>query len=206
MISESRSVLWRRTGLHVACRTPTYTMRDAHRVFCNALVYWPKRFVKEMTTQPTRMLENDVMPKVLVLVAGDSDSSKSLAESVRDGAAEVRFTEVDVRRVTSREATDLRDYDGIVVVGSGRDVSPALASLIEPGDLTDATAFRNTVLASAGFDGGAILERLARLGGIIVAERPSDLAPDARAVLVGTRVAKVAGWVRHALSHEHGHR
>jgi hypothetical protein len=38
-----------------------------------------------------------------------------------------------------------------------------------------------------------------------VAERPSDLAPEARARLVGKRVAKVAGWVRHALSHEHQH-
>ena len=143
------------------------------------------------------------MPKVLILVAGDSDSSKSLAESVREGAAAVRFTEVDVRAVASREPEDLRDYDGIVVVGSGRDVSPALAALIEPGDLADANAFSNTVLASAGFDDGVLLERLARLGGIIVAERASELAPDARASLLGTRVAKVAEWVRHALSHEH---
>lgn len=143
------------------------------------------------------------MPKVLILVAGDGDSSKSLAESVRDGAAAVRFTEVDVRAAESREAADLRDYDAIVVVGSGRDVSPALATLIELGALGDANAFTNTVLASAGFDDGVMLDRLARLGGIIVAERASELAPDARAKLVGTRVAKVAEWVRHALSHEH---
>ena len=78
---------------------PNTNVHDARRasLVCNALVYWPRRFVKEMTAQVTRMLENDVMPKVLVLVAGDSDSSKSLAESVRDGAAAVRFTEVDVR-------------------------------------------------------------------------------------------------------------
>jgi len=53
MISESRSVFWPRMGLHVACRTPTYTMRVAHRLFCNALVYWHRRFVKEMTAQYT---------------------------------------------------------------------------------------------------------------------------------------------------------
>ncbi len=81
------------------------------------------------------------MPKVLVLVVGDSDSSKSIAQSVREGAASVRFTEVDIRAVESYDAADLRDYDGIVVVGSGRNVSPAFATLIASGDLTDANAF-----------------------------------------------------------------
>jgi len=41
------------------------------------------------------------MPKVLVLVADDSDSAKPLAACVGDGAREVRFTEVDVRAVES---------------------------------------------------------------------------------------------------------
>ena len=149
--------------------------------------------------------ELEVMPKVLVLVAGDSDSSKSIAQSVREGAVAVRFTEVDIRPTESYDAADLRDYDGIVVVGSGRNVSPAFATLIASGDVTDANAFTNTVMASAGFDDGAILDRLASLGGIIVAERPSGLAADARAKLIGARVAKVAEWVRHALSHEHAH-
>ncbi len=143
------------------------------------------------------------MPKVLILVAGDGDSSKSIARSVREGAAAVRFTEVDIRAAESFDAADLPGYDGIVVVGSGRDASPAFATLIASGDLTDGNAFANTVMASAGFDDGAILERLASFGGIIVAERPSELRADARAKLVGTRVAKVAEWVRHALSHEH---
>ena len=147
--------------------------------------------------------ELEVMPKVLVLVAGDSDSSKSIAQSVREGAAAVRFTEVDIRAAESYDAADLRDYDGIVVVGSGRDAMPAFASLIASDDLSDANAFTNTVMASAGFDDGAILDRLASLGGIIVAERPGGLAADARAKLIGARVAKVAEWVRHALSHEH---
>jgi len=145
----------------------------------------------------------EVMPKVLVLVANDSDSSKSIAQSVREGAAAVRFTEVDIRATESYDAADLRDYDGIVVVGSGREVSPAFATLFSSGDLTDGNAFANTVMASAGFDDGVFLERLASFGGIIVADRPSELTPDARAKLVGTRVAKVAEWVRHALSHEH---
>jgi len=146
----------------------------------------------------------EVMPKVLVLVANDSDSSKSIAQSVREGAAAVRFTEVDIRAAESYyDAADLREYDGIVVVGSGREVSPAFATLFASGDLTDGNAFANTVMASAGFDDGVFLERLASFGGIIVADRPSELTPDARAKLVGTRVAKVAEWVRHALSHEH---
>jgi len=146
----------------------------------------------------------EVMPKVLVLVANDSDSSKSIAQSVREGAAAVRFTEVDIRAAESYyDAADLREYDGIVVVGSGREVSPAFATLFASGDLTDGNAFANTVMASAGFDDGVFLERLASFGGIIVAERPSELTAAARAKLVGTRVAKVAEWVRHALSHEH---
>ena len=32
---------------------------DSTSLVCNALVYWPRRFVKEMTAQLTRMLEND---------------------------------------------------------------------------------------------------------------------------------------------------
>ena len=103
-------------------------------------------------------------------VAGDSDSSKSLAESVRDGAAAVRFTEVDVRAVgIAANAADLRDYDGIVVVGSGREVSPALAS-VDRAASTWPTRPRsaNTVFGLGGIRRRRILERLARLGGIIV--------------------------------------
>ena len=200
MISESRSVFWPRMGLHVACRTPTYTMHVAHRFVCNALVYRHERFVKKMTAQYTRMLENDVMPKVLILVVGDSESSKALAKCVGDGAAAVRFTEVDIRAVESRAGGDFSDYDGIVVASAEGGVSSALARLVDASESSD---FANTVIASAVFDDGGVLEQLARLGGIIVAERPSDLAPEARARLVGKRVAKVTGWVRHALSHDH---
>jgi hypothetical protein len=192
-------------GLHVACRTPTYTVRVAHRLFCNALVYRPRRFVKTMTPQLTRMLEKSVMPKVLVLVTGDNDQSKFLADCVGDGARAVRFTEVDVRRLASDEPAQLREYDGVVFVGPNGELGPALTRLLDACESADASEFATTIFASAGFEGGSVLERIARLGGIIVAERPSELAPEARAKLVGKRVGKVAEWVRHALSHEHGH-
>lgn len=158
-----------------------------------------------MTLQLTRMLETDVMPKVLILVASEGDLSTSLARCASDGAKAVRFTEVDVRAVAGRELETLRDYDGIVIAGSGRELSPALTSLLDACESGDASQFANTVFAPLGFDGTAVFERIVRLGGIIVADGRGDLAPDARATLVGKRVAKVAEWVRHALSHEHGH-
>ena len=84
-------------------------------------------------------------------------------------------------------------------------ISSEIADLIE--GMNNAQILKlagtNMMLARFRFDDGAILERLASFGGIIVAERPSEFTADARAKLVGTRVAKVAEWVRHALSHEH---
>ena len=190
-------------GLHVACRTPTYTMRAAHRVFCNALVYWLRRFVKEMTAQYTRMLENDVMPKVLVLVADVSDAAKQLASCVGDGARAVRFTEVEIRAVDSLDVDALRDYSGVAIVGTGRSLS--LTNLLDACEEAAASDFANTVFASVGSDGDVALERIARLGGIIVTERETELSAEERAKHLGKRVAKVAEWVRHALSHEHAH-
>jgi len=158
-----------------------------------------------MTLQLTRMLENDVMPKVLILVSSEGDLSTNLARCASDGAKAVRFTEVDVHAVAGRDPEALRDYDGIVIVGSGRDLSPALTSLLDACESGDASQFANTVFAPVGFDSIAAVEGIARLGGIIVADGRGDLAPEERATVVGKRVAKVAEWVRHALSHEHGH-
>jgi hypothetical protein len=159
-----------------------------------------------MTPQLTRTLENDVMPKVLILLAGESEQSKFLSACAGDGAKAVRFTEVDIRAVAGCEPTDLRDYDGIIAVGSDGALSPALITLVDACESDERSDFANTVFGAAGFDNAAAaIERLARLGGIVVAERKSGLSVEAHAKLSGKRVAKLVEWVRHALSHEHSH-
>jgi len=145
------------------------------------------------------------MPKVLVLVADDSDAAKLLATCVGDGARAVRFTEVDVRTVDSLDVEALRDYTGVAIVGTAPRLSLSLTHLLDACESSAASDFANTVFASVGYDGDHALERIARLGGIIVSERQSDLTPEERAKRGGRRVAKVAEWVRHALSHEHAH-
>ena len=145
------------------------------------------------------------MPKVLVLVADDSDAAKLLATCVGDGARAVRFTEVDVRATDSLDVEALLDYMGVAIVGTAPRPSVSLANLLDACESSAASDFANTVFASVGFDGDVALERIARLGGIIVTERRSELTPEERAKRVGGRVAKVAEWVRHALSHEHAH-
>ena len=151
------------------------------------------------------MLENDVMPKVLVLVADDSDATKLLATCVAEGARAVRFTEVDVRAAESLDVEALRECTGVAIVGTTQGLSLSLAKLLDACESEATSDFANTVFASVGVDGDLALERIARLGGIVVTERESDLTPDERAKHVGRRVAKVAEWVRHALSHEHAH-
>ena len=49
-----------RPRMRAARRMPSTDAHDARHasLVFNALVYWPRRFVKEMTAQPTRMLEN----------------------------------------------------------------------------------------------------------------------------------------------------
>jgi hypothetical protein len=158
-----------------------------------------------MTAQLTRTLENDDMPKVLILFAGDDGAAAPLAKDVGAAAKAVRFTEVDIRAVADQTAEGLQDYDGVVIVGSGDELPPSLAALLDACERSGAPGFENTVLASVGFANAAILERVARLGGIVVTGRRRGLDSRAHAVLVGTRAAKVAGWVRHALSHEHAH-
>ena len=143
------------------------------------------------------------MPKVLVLVSDDSDAAMLLATCVGDGARAVRFTEVDVRATESLDVEALRDYTGVAIVGTAPRLSLSLTKLLDACESAGASGFANTVFASVGFDGDVALERIARLGGIIVTERQSELTQEERAKGVGRRVAKVAEWVRHALSHEH---
>ena len=158
------------------------------------------------------------MPKLIVLIYGAEGPAATLGESAMEGATSVRFTEVDVRVGSAHEPTTgrhykvldaparLRDYAGVVIAApSVGDVPSELDALLTTLERLEAPdAFTNTVFAVLGGENTVLLGRVARLGGIIVAEPRGIDDPEARARATGKRVARVVEWVRHALSHEHG--
>ena len=161
------------------------------------------------------MLENYVMPKVLVLFDSADQRAERLAELTAEGAKRVRFTEVDIRavgaeasavgakrkRLESNEVVD--QYDGVVFVGSDREPAAAIEALLAAHSPSNLGEFVNRVFAAVSQTNTS--QQLAVLGGIIVGT-PSGLHDlETNAGKTGERVAKVAEWVRHALSHEHGH-
>jgi hypothetical protein len=174
-------------------------------------------------------VESGIMPKVLVLFFGDDESS-ALADSAASGAKAVRFTEVDVRAASSTSARhkplgdDQRfaNYDGVLLVSAERELAPAsiatLSAQLDEGSNAShdagnahASNVSNVVIGALGSN-GALLEWAARSGGILVTQPASPnstdvIAADANAAAraLGARVAKVAGWVRHALGHEAEH-
>jgi hypothetical protein len=149
----------------------------------------------------------------LVLVLGREPSSSSVADAVVAGAKRVRFTEVTTRAAepsVSRyrpleDDADLASFDGLVVVAPDDSTTPvALPTAVER--LAGTTSATNTVIAQVG-GGSRTASQLLALGAIMVSARGATA--DETAGAVGERVAKVAGWVRHALGHEaehaHGH-
>ena len=164
------------------------------------------------------------MPKLIVLFYGAESPASSLAEAAAHGAGHVRFTEVDLRAGGAHEAgtekryprlssaSSLADYAGVLiacpVAGEIPDDLDRLLAELER--LPDRT-FLNTVFGVSGGENTVLLGRVARLGGIIVAEPRGAADPEARARALGERVAKVVSWVRHSLGHEgegahaHGH-
>jgi hypothetical protein len=175
------------------------------------------------------MSEMDFMPKLIVLFHAGDGVAATLAENAAAGARGVRFSEVDLRVVGNAtadahqsvgqrqrrlDASDqLRDYDGVIVACSASDGSPKeLDRLLEDLGRAPANQFVNTVFALIGPEQTTLLARVARLGAIVVSASPGINDPEARATATGARVAKVVGWVRHALGHEqhdqhhhHGH-
>jgi hypothetical protein len=153
-------------------------------------------------------LERDAMPKVIVLYAATDSTAASIAAAAAAGASEIRFTEVDVRAVggtsgreTLESASQLAAYDGVLLALSGSELPSEVAAAVA--ELASAGQLPNMVLGVTG-TGAKALESTARVGGIIVAEPGGADAAD-RARRLGARVAKVVGWVRHALSHEAEH-
>jgi hypothetical protein len=154
------------------------------------------------------------MPKLLVLAAG-AERADAVADAVAQGARAVRFTEVDLRRVPSagpdKESPEagpaksrtldadekLTEYDALVLVGDADGVQ-ALAGVVDGQerltDLVGAFVAAEEVPAAGRWSLG---DALARRGVILLSGSDDPAA-------VGSRAAKVAGWVRHAKGHEHG--
>ncbi|HEY9229429.1 MAG TPA: hypothetical protein VIP11_22460 [Gemmatimonadaceae bacterium] len=159
------------------------------------------------------------MPKLVVLFFGAESPASTLAEAAAEGAAGVRFSEVDVRAGASHQPSatrrhrvlespkELLDYAGVVLSAPAAGEIPAEldAFLGELERVESHEAFAHTVFAVVGGENTVLMGRVARLGGIIVTEPPKIEDPETRARETGKRVAKVVGWIRHALSHEHHH-
>jgi hypothetical protein len=153
------------------------------------------------------------MPKTLVLLLSDHPAVAASARRVADGARQVRFAEVDVRRFADTPGPlSAADYDALVlgVEADGAPVDAALHAFAAAHALTHMVGAAFT----AGDDGArddavcwAALRALAAHGLLLVPPIAADPAGDTdeAARRLGHRVATVAGWVRHARGHEHEH-
>lgn len=149
--------------------------------------------------------ESGIVPKVLVLCCGDENSA-TLGAAAAEGARSVRFTEVDVRSVGESVGRRLAspesalDYDGIVLAAAPGSVAAELQTVIDA--VATGAGAANVVwgLAASNVELHAWLcDTAAIVAGV---RRGHGSAHDAKHA--GARVAKVAGWVRHALGHEAG--
>lgn len=160
------------------------------------------------------------MPKTLVLLLSDHPAVAARARRVADGARAVRFAEVDVRRAGDPPGVlTAADYDALVVgvaPGPGaEEVDAALRAFAGSHAMADAVG---AAFAAGEHDGDgpsaadaacwAALRALAGLGLLLVPPMPVGAGGtgedgDEAARRLGRRVATVAGWVRHARSHDH---
>lgn len=145
------------------------------------------------------------MPKVIVLFFGAESPTETLAEAAAEGAKGVRFTEVDLRSGTTRQATaiprhkrlespsQVRDYDGVVLAcAAAGDIPSDLSALLDEWEQSSSDALRDTVFGITGGLDTALPGRVARLGGILVAGATGVADPEVRAMRIGARVATVA--------------
>ena len=155
------------------------------------------------------------MPKLVVLYFGAESPAAALADAAADGASSIRFSEVDVmvgeahsqptkgrhRRLQSPAV--LNEYAGIVIAcEAAAEIPDALDGLLRDLERTPSETFANTVFGVAGGENTVLPGRVAALGGIVVGEPRGATDPEVRARQLGARVAKVVGWVAHALGHE----
>jgi hypothetical protein len=159
------------------------------------------------------------VPRVIVLVPSVHHAAHVAAQTVADGAAQVRFTEVEVRAVSSDASPDgrplrmlegiesLSETDAVIVTTSAApDADAALRDVLADAERDlPRHVFANTVFGVIGANEAEWLPLVARLGGIIVSIPRGIDDPTARARALGERVATVVEWVRHVRAHEHGH-
>jgi hypothetical protein len=152
-------------------------------------------------------VESYIVPSVVVLVLGNDSSLTAVADAVVAGAKSVRFTEVSARAMVPdvfryrrlEDDATLASYDGIVVVAPNDDAIALPATLKR---LPEHAASVNTVMGCIG-GGPALVAEMLDAGGIVVGSEGPSI--DATARSLGARVARVAGWVRHAAGHEAEH-
>ncbi len=159
------------------------------------------------------------MPKLIVLFFGTEAPASTLAEAAAEGAAAVRFTEVDLVAGAPHQQTtgqrvkqlsgpeQLLEYDGVLIACPAAGEIPAeLSTLLDALErVRPPDQFANIVFAVAGGENTALPGRIDRLGGIIVSAPRGLVDPEERARALGARAAKVVGWVRHGMGHEQGH-
>lgn len=158
------------------------------------------------------------MAKIVVLLCIAGELAGELGSAAAEGAKGVRFAEVDVRTLGKAgiaanpahqalaSADPLREYDAIIIVSVDREVPAELAAALdafERGLPRDGSP--NTVFAVVGAHPELLLGRLVRLGGIIVSKPGGTNSQVDAGRATGARVAQVADWVRHALSHLQDH-
>ena len=158
------------------------------------------------------------MPKILILFAGQPNA---MTNAVAEGARSVRFSEVELRRISARPAGTPSDhhqtlagleemvpYDGIIVAASASGAMPPELSAVfeQAAAAAPGKAWQNKVGSAftPNSDGRPdvwrTLATLGDLGMIVIA--PSASGEDAGREL-GARVAQAVGWVTHARSHHH---
>jgi hypothetical protein len=158
------------------------------------------------------------MAKIVVLIGNAGERAAETAVAAADGAKGVRFAEVEIRTLYKASiaagaahrplasADRLREHDAIIVVSGERDVPPELQAVLDEFERAlPRDGVPNTVFAAVGSHSEALFGRLERLGGIIVSKPRGTTSPLDAATATGARVAQVAEWVRHALSHQQEH-
>jgi hypothetical protein len=146
------------------------------------------------------------MSKILVLSADHSGARDvdagvitRLVAAVVEGAEAVRFAEVDLRRLDATPPAAAAAYDALIICAAGA-TDPTLHDWIAASERSADTVV--SVFTPAG-DLDPLVAAVARLG-LLVVPPEGVVTPDAARAL-GRRVTTVAGWVRHAKSHEPHH-
>jgi hypothetical protein len=148
---------------------------------------------------------------LLIVFYGTEEATATLAKAVESGARNVRFMETRVVASERIDAEDgpqlLTEHDAVVFVASPGGL-PQLEAFVARTRQGHSYAWLGNVVVGAlgagDLESGAVVVPVVELGGLLVSPAYRGTSDLGRAEAYGERVAKVAGWIRHALSHEHG--